>query len=76
MLAAHVARSGDDQTELFSHMKICALPDGQFAHASHAAIARRVVVSQARGSAEPPKSAASFRASRLVTSGVLRSSRT
>jgi hypothetical protein len=53
-----------------------ALPDGQFAHGSHAAIARRAIVSQARGIAEPPKSAASFRASRLVTRGVSRSSRT
>jgi hypothetical protein len=39
-------------------------PDGQFAHGRHAQIARRVILSQADGIAENPKSAISSPPSR------------
>src|SRR5207253_201410 len=77
MMAGQVAIIlGSDRAD---RIKDCAsdLPVvGQFAHARHAQIARRVTLSQANGIAEDPKSAAHFPSSRLTKRGVSRSSRT
>src|ERR1700674_970338 len=51
-------------------------PDGQSAHACHAQIARRVILSQPDGIAVTPKSAADSTPSRLTKRGASRSSRT
>jgi hypothetical protein len=49
--------------------------DGQFAHARHAQIARRVIVSQASALVLSAKSVALIRTSRAHQEGVSRSSR-